>query len=59
MSLVGSFTHWTFRYLISFLTKKIGIEMAPELEMWIAYILTGAILLWVGVWSHVWWWPFR
>jgi membrane protein YqaA with SNARE-associated domain len=55
-SLLGSMVHWTLRFLIFKFCEKIGIEIHPKVEWFIAYVFTGIILIWLGVWSYFKWW---
>ncbi len=55
-SMIGSVTHWTLRFLIFKLCEKMGIEIPPKIEWFIAYVLTAVILIWAGVWSYFKWW---
>lgn len=50
-SAIGSITHWTFRALLRFVFNKAGIYVHPKIEFWIAYLLTAATLIAVGIWG--------
>jgi len=55
--MIGSITHWMFRDLISSASNKLGIDIHPKLQMYIAYFLTGLFLLFIGVWHYLPWLP--
>jgi hypothetical protein len=59
MAMIGSITHWTFRGLISFLFEKTGIEAHESVHRFLAYVATGALLVGLGIWGHLWWWTFH
>jgi hypothetical protein len=50
--MIGSVTHWTLRFLIFKLCEKMGIEIHPKIEWFMAYVLTAVILIWAGVWTY-------
>jgi hypothetical protein len=55
-SMIGSVTHWTLRFLIFKLCEKIGIEIHPKIEWFLAYVLTGVILISAGLWTYFKFW---
>ena len=55
-STIGSITHWTFRFILQGLFKVLRIEASEGVERWLAYVLTGVFLIWMGVWSYFKWW---
>lgn len=52
-SLTGGLTHWTIRALLSFAFEKIGIDVHPDIIGRLAYVLTGLLLVGLGVWGYL------
>ncbi len=54
-ALIGSATHWTLRGLISGVSQRFGVRLPNRVEWILAYILTGLLLLSLGVWNYLPW----